>query len=100
LGPNINLNKMENLCVGTEVEICDKRYSKQNLYYIRFHLTQMYINDTSEENTTRYWREQQAWGKLQTKQNNGLTNIKSKLLQQRLGNKGTVWNKWTVPLVR
>jgi hypothetical protein len=38
--------------------------------------------DTSEDNTTRYWREQQARDKLQKKQNNGLTNIKSKLLQQ------------------
>jgi hypothetical protein len=41
---------------------------------------------TSEDNSTCYWREQQARGKLQiaeeTKQNNGLTNIKSKPLQQ------------------
>jgi hypothetical protein len=44
---------------------------------------------TSEDNTARYWREQQARGKLQIAEetDNWLTNIKSKLLQQTLGNK-------------
>jgi hypothetical protein len=38
---------------------------------------------TSEDNTTSYWREQQQGAnyRLQKKQNNGLTNMKSKLLQ-------------------
>jgi hypothetical protein len=38
--------------------------------------------------------------RLQKKQNNGLTNIKCKLLQQTHGNKNTVQNKWTMPLVK
>jgi hypothetical protein len=38
--------------------------------------------------------------RLQKKQNNGLTNIQSKLLQQTLGNKDTVRNKWMTPFVR
>jgi hypothetical protein len=44
---------------------------------------------TSEDNTTRYWREQKARGKLQIAEelNNGLMNIKSRLLQQTFGNK-------------
>jgi hypothetical protein len=43
----------------------------------------------SEDNTTRYWREQKARGKLQIAEelNNGLIKIKSRLLQQILGNK-------------
>jgi hypothetical protein len=44
---------------------------------------------TSEDNTTRYWREQKARDKLQIAEelNNGLMNIKSRLLKQTLGNK-------------
>jgi hypothetical protein len=33
--------------------------------------------------------------RLQKKQNNGLMNIESRLLQQTPGNKDTVPNKWT-----
>jgi hypothetical protein len=41
----------------------------------------------SEDNTTRYWRDKQARGKLQIAEelNNGLMKIKSRLLQQILG---------------
>jgi hypothetical protein len=38
--------------------------------------------------------------RLQKKQNNGITNIKPKLLQQTPGNKDTVRNNWTTHLVR
>jgi hypothetical protein len=42
-----------------------------------------------EDNNTHYWREQKAWGKLQIAEelNNGLMKIKSRLLQQILGNR-------------
>jgi hypothetical protein len=44
-------------------------------------------SDTNEDNTTRYWNEQKARGKLQIAEelNNGLMKIKSRLLQQTLG---------------
>jgi hypothetical protein len=44
---------------------------------------------TSEDNTTRYWRKQKARGKLQIAEelNSGLMKIKSRLLQQILGNR-------------
>jgi hypothetical protein len=52
-------------------------------------LHQVLCEDTSEENTTRYWREQKARNKLQIAEelNNGLMKTKSRLLQQTLGNK-------------
>jgi hypothetical protein len=51
---------------------------------------------TSEDNTTRYWREQKEKGKLQITEElkNGLMKTTSRLLQQI----DTVRNKWTTPL--
>jgi hypothetical protein len=45
------------------------------------------VSDTSEDNPTRYWREQKEKGKLQIAEelNNGLMKTKSRLLQQTLG---------------
>jgi hypothetical protein len=56
---------------------------------------------TSEDNTTRYWKEQQARGKLQIAEETEQwdNEYKSNLLQQTPGNKDTVRNKWTTPLV-
>jgi hypothetical protein len=44
---------------------------------------------SSEDNTTRYWREQEARDKLQIAEelNKGLMKIESKLMKQILGNK-------------
>jgi hypothetical protein len=55
-----------------------------------------------EDNTTRYWREQQARGKLQIAEETEqwANKYKNKLLQQTLGNTDTVRNKWTTPIVR
>jgi hypothetical protein len=54
----------------------------------------------ASEDNTRYWREQKAWGKLQIAEelNNGLTNIKSRLLQQTLGNKIQFGTSGQLPL--
>jgi dimeric dUTPase (all-alpha-NTP-PPase superfamily) len=56
--------------------------------------------DTSEDNTTRYWREQKARDKLQIGEelNNGLMKIKSRLLQQTLGNKIQFGTSGRLPL--
>jgi hypothetical protein len=55
--------------------------------------------DTSEDNTTRYWREQKEKGKLQITEelNNGLRKTKSRLINKYLVI-DTVRNKWTTPL--